>query len=598
MAVPFHRLKVCGDILVAARGASIHTFNIADGSHIAAWRVPQPADKAEEAKEAEAVEQQTDDKVEEAAEAEGDDDVPSSKRRKVDDADDDDNNKTNGGAEQAQNGNGNGNGNGTSQKKKKPKKPVAKPAADAAKAQKVVALRTADLPVVSILEATDDGRHLVVMMGHDKTLRVLAHDLQGHLAQLSARVMPKRPCAVAFAADSKQSSQTTILSGDKFGDVYALPLLEVEQTEAEKAAEKEEAAAAAARKAEKQAKTDREAVVAPLRLEANQFTVHTKGNRQALENQRRQKELLLQQGLDQQKRDAENSSSEYQLLLGHVSMLTAVAVAEGYAEGEEKAGRKTKAKRPLILTADRDEHIRVSRGVVGATAAASLTHVIETFCLGHTSFVSRLCIPASRPDRLVSGGGDGELRVWNFWPEGQLVGTAGLASLVAGVTGETGETAVATPKVALSGLYAFGSARDPDAMTDDDAVAKAYIVATCERVPALFFFRLAADGATLAHTQTLPLPDGLLPLDVAEVGSKLVVATAAAEEETVAAPSSLLTLTGSKECWSVAETTSFASLAPATEADDAATATLDRAVLRRLLLHSNESLRKDSESEE
>ncbi|CAK7203663.1 tRNA (guanine-N(7)-)-methyltransferase non-catalytic subunit trm82 [Sporothrix eucalyptigena] len=583
MAVPFHRLKVCGNVLVAARGASIHTFNITDGSHIAAWRVPQPADKAEEAQQAE---EKAEDKTNDVAEAEGDDDVPPSKRRRVDESDNTDAQQGQQ-PEQSKETQGNGSNNGSSQKKKN-KKPKAK---TTAAPQRTAALRTADLPVVSLLEATDDGRHLVVMMGHDKTLRVLAHDLQGHLTQLSARVMPKRPCAVAFTADNQ-----TILSGDKFGDVYALPLIEVEKTEAEKAAERE-----ARRAADEKAKADLEAVVAPLRLEANQFTVHTKGNRQALENQRRAKERMLQQGLDQAKQDAEASSSEYQLLLGHVSMLTAVAVADGYKEGE--LGRK-KPRRPLILTADRDEHIRVTRGVVGPMAATSQTHVIETFCLGHTSFVSRLCIPAGRPDRLVSGGGDRELHVWQFWPEGQLVGTADLASLVAGVSDSTttDETASAL-KVALSGLYSFGSgsARDPDAMTDDDAATEASLIAICERVPALFFFKLAADGSTLAHTQTLRLPEGQLPLDVAEVGSTLVVATAAAEEtpaEGAEEPTSLLTLTNSKEGWSVAEASSFATLAQATEEDDAVTATLDRAVLRKLLLQSYESMRKDNESEE
>lgn len=126
------------------------------------------------------------------------------------------------------------------------------------------------------------------------------------------------------------------------------------------------------------------------------------------------------------------------------------------------------------------------------------------------------------------------------------------------------------------------------------------------RIPALFFFRLAADGATLSHTQTLQLPEGQLPLDVAEVGEgearRLLVATASAEEEVVAdAPTStsLLALTSTKEGWTVAEKApSFVSLPQATAEDDPATASLDRATLRKLLLQSNESLRKDNESEE
>lgn len=130
-------------------------------------------------------------------------------------------------------------------------------------------------------------------------------------------------------------------------------------------------------------------------------------------------------------------------------------------------------------------------------------------------------------------------------------------------------------------------------------------LANYNRIPALFFFRLAADGATLAHTQTLQLPEGQLPLDVAEIGEgearKLLVATAPAEEEVVAdAPTStsLLALTSTKEGWAVAEASSFASLPQATAEDDPATASLDRVTLRKLLLQSNESLRKDNESEE
>jgi tRNA (guanine-N(7)-)-methyltransferase subunit TRM82 len=68
--------------------------------------------------------------------------------------------------------------------------------------------------------------------------------------------------------------------------------------------------------------------------------------------------------------------------------------------------------RNYILTADRDEHIRVSRGIPQA-------HVIEQQCFGHTSLISKLCIPSWAPNVLISGGGDGHLLVWN-WSEGQV----------------------------------------------------------------------------------------------------------------------------------------------------------------------------------
>ena len=83
---------------------------------------------------------------------------------------------------------------------------------------------------------------------------------------------------------------------------------------------------------------------------------------------------------------------KHELLLGHVSMLTDIASA-------------TVGSRSYIVTADRDEHIRVSRGIPQA-------HIIEGFCQGHEEFVSRLCFTKSR--HLVSGGGDAYLYVWDW----------------------------------------------------------------------------------------------------------------------------------------------------------------------------------------
>ncbi|RAL66935.1 hypothetical protein DID88_007717 [Monilinia fructigena] len=88
---------------------------------------------------------------------------------------------------------------------------------------------------------------------------------------------------------------------------------------------------------------------------------------------------------------------EHKLLLGHVSMLTDILVAA-------VSGRQ------YILTADRDEHIRVSRGIPQA-------HVIEGSASVTLNMFSRLCIPSTRPEILISGGGDDDLHIWNWKPK-------------------------------------------------------------------------------------------------------------------------------------------------------------------------------------
>ncbi|SJL03937.1 uncharacterized protein ARMOST_07294 [Armillaria ostoyae] len=89
------------------------------------------------------------------------------------------------------------------------------------------------------------------------------------------------------------------------------------------------------------------------------------------------------------------SASNGTLILGHTSLLTTFLLSP-----DDK----------YLITADRDEHIRVSWYPQG--------YCIETFCLGSTKFVSALHIPKSNPSVLISGGGDPELKVWD-WLSGQ-----------------------------------------------------------------------------------------------------------------------------------------------------------------------------------
>lgn len=189
--------------------------------------------------------------------------------------------------------------------------------------------------------------------------------------------MPKRPCVLAILPDDKQ-----ILVGDKSGDLYSIPLLQDLEED---------------RRAMEVAKAEAK----PLRLNADETTVHSKSNRRILALQSKQE----QDGETQQTRTKEPLAFAHQLLLGHVSILTDVLAPLIDFDGGSTRPHQ------YILTSDRDEHIRVSRG-------PPQSHVIESYCLGHREFVSRLCLVDSRV--LVSGGGDDDLFVWD-WLKGELV---------------------------------------------------------------------------------------------------------------------------------------------------------------------------------
>jgi tRNA (guanine-N(7)-)-methyltransferase subunit TRM82 len=197
--------------------------------------------------------------------------------------------------------------------------------------------------------------------------------------------MPKKLGALTLTPD-----ENTLLCGDKFGDVYAFPVIPSGNYV----------------KPQVQAK--------PYEPSATNLTVHTKRNLESLEQQKRQAALAK---ANPEERVVLNF--EHQLIIGHVSLLTDLISATRPADS-------TAGQRSYILTADRDEHIRVSRGVPQA-------HVIEQFCFGHTSFVSSLCVPSWESKVLISGGGDNYLLVWN-WLENQILQKVPLPESEADVT--------------------------------------------------------------------------------------------------------------------------------------------------------------------
>jgi tRNA (guanine-N(7)-)-methyltransferase subunit TRM82 len=203
--------------------------------------------------------------------------------------------------------------------------------------------------------------------------------------------MPKRPSAITITADNE-----TILSADKFGDVFSLPLLVTQRPRNGVTEEKG---------AQSTPPTGRSAK--PAAPAANDLTVHTLRNRKALEHQLRG---------DQTAPSRAEPDFELKLLFGHVSMLTDVTAVERNGRG-------------YIISADRDEHIRVSRGEPQA-------HIIEGFCLGHRSFISKLCVPVTASHILLSGGGDDEIFVWN-WLTGIVLQKVSLRHDVEAVMADT-----------------------------------------------------------------------------------------------------------------------------------------------------------------
>ncbi|XP_074660579.1 tRNA (guanine-N(7)-)-methyltransferase non-catalytic subunit wdr4-like [Tubulanus polymorphus] len=79
------------------------------------------------------------------------------------------------------------------------------------------------------------------------------------------------------------------------------------------------------------------------------------------------------------------------LLLGHLSMVLDVVISPN----DE-----------FILTCDRDEKIRISR--------YPNCYNIHAFCLGHTEFVTAMCLLDGFNDLMVSGSGDATIRLWNY----------------------------------------------------------------------------------------------------------------------------------------------------------------------------------------
>ncbi|CAM4606074.1 unnamed protein product [Leuciscus chuanchicus] len=159
-----------------------------------------------------------------------------------------------------------------------------------------------------------------------------------------------------------------------------------------------------------------------------------------------------------------------ELKLGHLSMLLDVTLSP-----DDK----------YIITADRDEKIRVS--------FRRSPYNIQAFCLGHREFVSALLVPAGHPDWLLSGSGDGTVKVWHY-ETGRRLHSVDLRQL--GLDSENSDT---EKRFAVSRILSSPDGR--------------HVAVQCERLPSVQLFMVdSGTEGSLNPAETLALP--LAPWDV------------------------------------------------------------------------------------
>lgn len=158
MKLPYNCLHARGNVIFASRGGRIHSFKADDKTHLSTWTHPDVKATAAAVKAAKIESEQP-----VAAQAE-DDDQPPVKRQRTSDAQD----APASSDTQAQTGAGNAKENKKADNKGRMG-------------------RVPDRPVVIQLTSTEDGKHVVAVTGHDKTVWVFAHDANGKLEELSRR---------------------------------------------------------------------------------------------------------------------------------------------------------------------------------------------------------------------------------------------------------------------------------------------------------------------------------------------------------------------------------------------------------------------------
>lgn len=169
MKLPFHGVQVCGDVLFAARGGAVHSFQLKDGTHVSSWRYTGPAKDEKPLTDKLVIDVSGNSTPAPSQDEQG----PPAKRVRLEEAPAEAEESAQGKAPAGEDeGKDAVNKGGMKSKKQMPKAGVLS--------------RPGERSMVNILTATKDGSYLVAVTS-DKSIWVFEHDGQGHLKQLSCR---------------------------------------------------------------------------------------------------------------------------------------------------------------------------------------------------------------------------------------------------------------------------------------------------------------------------------------------------------------------------------------------------------------------------
>ncbi|CAI2187508.1 6582_t:CDS:10 [Funneliformis geosporum] len=185
------------------------------------------------------------------------------------------------------------------------------------------------------------------------------------------------------------------------------------------------------------------------------------------------------------------------LLLGHVSMVTDMVITPN---------------NKYVITCDRDEHIRISKFPKG--------YNIESYCLGHNQFVSKIHILPWAMDLLVSAGGDDFIALWDY-VSGRLLQTVNIKEIIEEKKSDDNKEAMdLDPEDSLE-IAVTSITSSP---------ISHHIALTIEKFPGIIIFNWNETEKKIQYVQTLTL--SIDPLDLAyDIGGNLWVSNFIKEKQ-------------------------------------------------------------------